>query len=41
MAEIDKGLPNTRTEVKIPSEEEMTDVNVQEEETKEPVEVIT
>ena len=41
MAEIDKGLPNTRTEIKVPSEEEMTDVNVQEEETeKGPVEVI-
>ena len=28
MAEIDKGLPNTRTEVKVPGEEE---VDVQEE----------
>jgi len=41
MAEIEKGLPNTRTEIKVPSEEEMTDVNVQEEDTeKGPVEVI-
>jgi len=39
MAEIDKGLPNTRTKVEIPSEEAM-DVNVQEEEIKEPVEVV-
>jgi len=41
MAEIEKGLPNTRTEIKVPSEEEMMDVNVQEEDTeKGPVEVI-
>ena len=40
MAEIDKGLPNTRTKVEVPSEEEMTDVNVQEETEKGPVEVI-
>ena len=40
MAEIDKGLPNTRTKVELPSEEEMTDVNVQEETEKGPVEVI-
>ena len=38
MAEIDKGLPNTRTEVKVPGEEE---VDVQEEVVeKGPVEVI-
>jgi hypothetical protein len=41
MAEIDKGLPNTRTEIKIPSEEELQEVNVQEETPeKGPVEVI-
>ena len=38
MAEIDKGLPNTRNEVKVPGEEE---VDVQEEVVeKGPVEVI-
>ena len=26
MAEIDKGLPNTRTKLEIPSEEEITEV---------------
>ena len=31
MAEIDKGLPNTRTEIKIPSEDELETVSVQEE----------
>jgi len=31
MAEIDKGLPNTRTEIDIPSEEELQEVSVQEE----------
>jgi hypothetical protein len=41
MAEIDKGLPNTRTEIKVPSEEELQQVDVQEpEEQKGPVEVI-
>ena len=42
MAEIDKGLPNTRTKIDIPSDEEMAEeVNVQEpEEQKGPVEVI-
>ena len=43
MAEIDKGLPNTRTKIDIPSEEEMTEeVSVQEEEAEQkgPVEVI-
>jgi hypothetical protein len=40
MAEIDKGLPNTRTEIDIPSDEELQEVNVQEpEEKKGPVEV--
>ena len=33
MAEIDKGLPNTRTKLDIPSEEEIAEeVSVQEEE---------
>ena len=42
MADIDKGLPNTRTKIDIPSDEEMAEeVNVQEpEEQKGPVEVI-
>jgi hypothetical protein len=40
MADIDKGLPNTRTELKLPGEEEIADVSVQEEVTeKQPVEV--
>jgi hypothetical protein len=40
MADIDKGLPNTRTQIELPNEEEM-DVNVQEEVSeKGPVEVI-
>ena len=40
MADIDKGLPNTRTEIKVPSEEELQ-VDVQQEiEEKPPVEVI-
>ena len=42
MAEIDKGLPNTRTKIDIPSEEEMAEeVSVQEEEAQQkgPVEV--
>ena len=30
MAEIDKGLPNTRNKLEIPSEEELQDVAVQE-----------
>ena len=30
MAEIDKGLPNTRNKLEIPSEEEIQDVAVQE-----------
>ena len=42
MADIDKGLPNTRTKIDIPSEEEIAEeVAVQEpEEEKGPVEVI-
>ena len=41
MADIDKGLPNTRTKIEIPSEEEMQEVSVQEEvEQKGPVEVV-
>ena len=40
MADIDKGLPNTRTEIKVPSEEELQ-VDVQQDiEEKPPVEVI-
>ena len=41
MAEIDKGLPNTRTKVEVPSEEELQEINVQEPiEEKGPVEVV-
>ena len=41
MADIDKGLPNTRTEIEIPSEEELQEVSVQEETPeKGPIEVI-
>jgi hypothetical protein len=43
MADIDKGLPNTRTKVEIPSDEELQEVAVQDEnleELKGPVEVI-
>ena len=41
MAEIDKGLPNTRNQEKIPSQEEIQDVAVQEPvEEKGPIEVI-
>ena len=42
MADIDKGLPNTRTQIDIPSEEEMQEeVSIQEEDIdKGPVEVI-
>ena len=42
MADIDKGLPNTRTKIDIPSEEEMSEeVNIQEEDVnKGPVEII-
>ena len=40
MAEIDKGLPNTRTKLEVPSEEEIAEVSVKEEEIeKGPVEV--
>ena len=39
MADIDKGLPNTRTQFKLPSEEEIAEVSVEEEVTeKQPVE---
>ena len=31
MAEIDKSLPNTKTKLEIPSEEEIQEVDVQEE----------
>ena len=43
MAEIDKGLPNTRTKIDIPSEEEMAEeVSVQEQEPEQgPIEGIT
>ena len=43
MAEIDKGLPNTKTKLDIPSEEELQEVAVQESEEqleKQPIEVI-
>ena len=43
MADIDKGLPNTRSKIEIPSEEELQDIAVQEEDVEElkgPVEVI-
>ncbi len=43
MADIDKGLPNTRSKIEIPSEEELQEVAVQDEnveELKGPVEVI-
>lgn len=41
MAEIEKGLPNTRTKIEVPSEEELQEVTVQEpEELKGPVEVV-
>ena len=42
MVDIDKGLPNTRTKLEIPSEEEMAEVSVQEEEVEQkgPVEVV-
>ena len=40
MADIDKGLPNTRTKLEIPSEEELQEIEVQEPvEEKGPVEV--
>ena len=41
MADIDKGLPNTRTKIDVPSEEEIKEIDVQEEVVeKGPVEVI-
>ena len=41
MAEMDKGLPNTRTKLEVPSQEEIEEVSVQEpEDDKGPIEVI-
>ena len=41
MADIDKGLPNTRTKIEVPSEEELQEIEVQEPiEEKGPVEVV-
>ena len=43
MAEIDKGLPNTRNKEEIPSDEELQEIAVQEQEgqdSKGPIEVI-
>ena len=43
MAEIDKGLPNTRNKIDIPSDEEVQEIAVQENEAQDPkgpVEVI-
>jgi len=41
MAEMDKGLPNTRTKLEVPSQEEIEEVSVQEpEDSKGPIEVI-
>ena len=41
MAEIDKGLPNTRTKLEVPSQEEIEEVSVQEPvDEKGPIEVI-
>ena len=40
MAEIDKGLPNTRTELKVPAPEQEVDVTEQQEQ-KGPVEVLS
>jgi len=41
MADIEKGLPNTRTKIEVPSEEELQEVTVQEpEEQKGPIEVV-
>jgi hypothetical protein len=39
MADIDKSLPNVRHEVKIPGAQEMTDVNITEQQQRQPVEV--
>jgi hypothetical protein len=39
MADIDKSLPNVRNQVKLPPEEEVTDVNVEEVQERQPVEV--
>ena len=41
MAEIDKSLPNARTKLEVPSQEEIEEVSVQEpEDSKGPIEVI-
>ena len=41
MADIEKGLPNTRTKIEVPSEEELQEVTVQEpEELKGPIVVV-
>ena len=41
MAEIDKGLPNTRTKIEVPSQEEIEEVNIQEPtDNRGPIEVI-
>ena len=41
MADIEKGLPNTRTKIEVPSEEELQEVAIQEpEELKGPIEVV-
>jgi len=39
MADIDKSLPNVRHEVKIPGAQEMTDVDITEQQEQQPVEV--
>jgi len=39
MADIDKSLPNVRHEIKVPGAQEMTDVDVTEEQQRQPVEV--
>ena len=40
MADIEKGLPNTRNQIKIPGAEETAEVDITEEKIKQPVEVI-
>ena len=39
MEDIDKSLPNVRHEIKVPGAQEMTDVDVTEEQQRQPVEV--
>ena len=39
MADIDKGLPNTRNQIKLPGAEEISEVDITEEQIKQPVEV--